>query len=71
MFSLALSRLGCRAEDCLFIDNSVNNLNKAAELGIKTILFNRDNVTYEGVTVNSFSELENLLKQTDQLMLEL
>ena len=71
MFSLALSRLGCRAEDCLFIDNSVNNLNKAAELGIKTILFNRDNVTYEGVTVNSFSELDNLLKQTDQLMLGL
>lgn len=58
IFALALSRLKCRAEDCVFIDNSVKNLNAAAELGIKTILFNRDGEEYEGVTVNSFSELE-------------
>ena len=62
IFALAVSRLKCRAEDCVFIDNSVNNLNAAAELGIRPILFNRDGVEYEGVTVNSFSELEDLLK---------
>ena len=61
IFALAVSRLGCRAEDCLFIDNSVSNLNAAAELGIKTVLFNRDGVEYEGVTVNRFPELEDLL----------
>jgi putative hydrolase of the HAD superfamily len=61
IFTLAASRLGCRVENCVFIDNGVNNLNAAVELGIKTILFNRDCVEYEGVTVNSFSELENLL----------
>ena len=61
IFSLAVSRLGCRAEDCLFVDNSVNNLNAAAELGIQTVLFNRDGVEYEGTTVNSFAELGELL----------
>ena len=45
----------------MFIDNNVTNLNAAARLGIKTILFNRDGDEYEGVTVNSFSELEELL----------
>ena len=62
MFALAVSRLKCRAQDCVFIDNSVNNLNAAAELGIKPILFNRDGATYEGTTVNSFSELKEFLK---------
>ena len=61
IFTLAVSRLGCRAEECLFIDNSVKNLNAAAELGIKPVLFNRDGVGYEGTTVNSFAELEDLL----------
>ena len=62
IFALALSRLKCRAEDCVFIDNSVNNLNAAAGLGIQPVLFNRDGVEYDGVTVNSFPELEDLLK---------
>ena len=62
IFALALSRLKCRAEDCVFIDNSVNNLNAAAELGIQPVLFNRDGIEYDGVTVNSFPELEDLLK---------
>ncbi len=61
IFSLAVSRLGCRAEDCLFVDNSVNNLNAAAELGIKTVLFNRDGVEYEGATVDRFAKLGELL----------
>ena len=63
IFTLAVSRLGCRAEECLFIDNSVKNLNAAAELGIRTVLFNRDGVEYEGTTVNSFAELETLLME--------
>ena len=65
MFALATARLGCKAEDCLFIDNGVKNLDAAAELGIKTILFNRDGVEYDGVTVNNFSELAVLLKDTE------
>ena len=62
IFALALSRLGCQAEDCVFIDNSVSNLQAAAGLGIQTILFNRDGEAYEGVTVDSFSELEAFLE---------
>ncbi len=61
IFEMTLSRLGCRAEDCVFIDNSVDNLNVAAEFGIKPILFNRDGVTYDGTIVNTFSELEAVL----------
>ena len=63
MFKLALLRLGCRPEECLFIDNSVNNLETAEELGIKTVLFNRDDVEYSGMIVNSFSELGELVAQ--------
>ena len=63
IFELTLSRLGCRAEDCVFIDNSVNNLQVAASLGIKPILFNRDGVTYDGTVVNNFLELESVLKR--------
>lgn len=61
IFALAVSRLGCLPEECLFIDNSVNNLNAAAELGIKTVLFNRDGVEYGGTTVNRFAELGEML----------
>ena len=61
IFALAVSRLGCRPQECLFIDNSVNNLNAAAELGIKTVLLNRDGVEYEGTTVNRFAELGEML----------
>jgi len=62
MFKLALSRLGCSPEECMFIDNSTENLKKAEEVGIKTVLFNRDGVEYRGTTVNSFSELGELVK---------
>ena len=65
IFALAVSRLGCRAEDCVFIDNSVNNLNAAAELGIRPVLFNRDGVEYEGITVNNFTELGDLLSDKE------
>ena len=65
IFALAVSRLGCRAEDCVFIDNSVKNLHAAAELGIGTILFNRDGEEYEGITINDFSELGDLLNDKE------
>lgn len=43
------------------IDNSVKNLDAAQELGIRTILFNRDNEIYSGNIVNDFSELGDML----------
>jgi len=40
---------------------SVKNLETAADLGIHTILYNRDNVDYDGIIINSFEELSNKL----------
>ncbi len=61
IYELALERIGKRPEECLFIDNSVKNLEVAAELGIQTVLFNRDGEEYCGSIVNSFGELDLML----------
>ena len=60
---LTLDRMGRAPEECLFIDNSVKNLEVAAELGIQPVLFNRDNEEYGGTIVNSFAELECILEE--------
>ena len=57
MFEYALKKLGCEPGDCIFVDNSVKNLLVAEELGIRTILFNRDGEEYDGEVVNDFVEL--------------
>ena len=62
-FKYVLDDLKCEPEKCLFIDNSIKNLNAASSFGIKTILFNRDNVEYDGVSVNNFRELTQLLEK--------
>ena len=61
IFNIALSILGVPASECIFIDNSVKNLLVAAELGIDTILFNRDNEEYDGKTVYSFKDIEKFI----------
>ena len=61
MFTYALKRLGCNSEQCIFVDNSVSNLLVAEELGIQTILFNRDGVEYDGKAVNDFEALGKML----------
>lgn len=61
IFSYTLERIGRRAEECIFVDNSVSNLQVAEQLGISTILFNRDKEEYNGKIVNDFIELETLL----------
>ena len=62
IFSYTLERIQCPPEDCIFVDNSVKNLNTAQALGIKTVLFNRDKEAYSGDIINNFRELDNLLK---------
>lgn len=57
LFLYTLDRLKCEPADCIFVDNSVNNLMAAEELGIHTILFNRDGESYDGIVVNDFLEL--------------
>ena len=39
IYELTLDRIGRKPEECLFIDDSVANIQQAAELGIKTVLF--------------------------------
>ena len=62
IYELALERIGKSVSECLFIDNSVKNLEVANELGIESILFNRDNEVYTETVVYSFEELSELLK---------
>ena len=64
IFTYTLKHLQVRPEECLFIDNSVKNLNMAESLNIGTVLFNRDNETYPGNTVNNFLELDQLLQNS-------
>ena len=56
-----LDVLGVSAAECIFIDNSVENLDAAEALGITPVLFNRDREEYTGTTVNTFEELSVLL----------
>ena len=65
IYELTLKRIGKRPEECLFIDNSVKNLEVAEELGIRSILFNRDNEEYGGTIVNSFAELAEVLGEVE------
>lgn len=62
IFRLTVESLGCEPGDCIFVDNSVKNLLAACEVGMQTVLFNRDGEEYEGDVVNSFLELGELLK---------
>ena len=63
IFECAFERLQCKPEDCIFVDNSVKNLRVAEELGMETILFNRDGEEYEGNVVNDFVELEAMIQK--------
>ena len=61
IYKIILQRLGVSANHCIFIDNSVNNLRTASDLGMDVILFNRDNEEFDGKTVYSFEELSSML----------
>ena len=61
IYEFALERLRIPANNCIFIDNSIENLKTASKFGIDTILFNRDNEVYDGKTVYSFDELSKIL----------
>ncbi|MBQ7775250.1 MAG: HAD-IA family hydrolase [Lachnospiraceae bacterium] len=66
IFVYTLNRLGCEGKDCIFVDNSVSNLRAAEKLGIRTVLFNRDNEEFDGTIVNSFEELSAVLEGSEK-----
>lgn len=65
IFAYTIEHLQCDPQECIFVDNSVQNLNAAQRAGIHTVLFNRDNEIYSGNIVNNFQELDSLLNLHD------
>ena len=63
IYELTLEKLGRRPEECIYVDNSTENLGSAESLGIYPILFNRDGERYSGDIVNNFAELTELLEK--------
>lgn len=66
IFVHTLAHLQCDPQKCIFVDNSVRNLNAAQSVGIQTVLFNRDHEIYSGNIVNSFPELNRFLKDYER-----
>ena len=59
IFLLTTTKLGVNAEDCIYVDDRTGNLKAAKKVGMKPILLNSRNETFDGVAVNSFEELAN------------
>lgn len=61
IYDLTLEAIKRSPYECMFVDNNVQNLVAAEEVGISPILFNRENEHYYGMTVYSFDELLNII----------
>ncbi len=61
IYNITLKQIQAKANECLFIDDNINNILSAQKLGINTILFNRYNEQYVGEKVDSFEELDEAL----------
>lgn len=61
IFQLTIEQLGCKAEDCLYVDDREGNLETARKVGMKEVLFNSRNVQCEGNAVTDFIQLTNML----------
>jgi len=62
IYEFTLERIGKKPEECLFIDNTAQNLLVAQELGIVPIMFDRDKEEYAGTKVNTFEELAKVIE---------
>ena len=61
IFQLTIEQLGCKAEDCLYVDDRKGNLEAANKIGMNVVLFNSRNIQYEGTSVSDFASLSNIL----------
>ncbi len=61
IFQFTIEQLGCKAEDCLYVDDREGNLETASKIGMKVVLLNSRNVQYEGDAITDFDQLINLL----------
>ena len=58
IFLLACEKLNVKPEECLFIDDSLENIEAAKNLGMKTIWWNKEN--HRDDTLKEFTKLINL-----------
>ena len=61
IYGIALDTLEARPDECLFVDDYPERVDAARELGICSVLFNREGHDYNGLRVESFGQLEQLL----------
>ncbi len=64
IYDVFLERMNARADECIFIDNSLKNLEPASDLGMTTIYFRRSKSNYDfnpDFIVSNFIELRDLL----------
>jgi len=61
IFYNTIKKLGCRADECIYVDDREGNLYAASEIGMKSIMFNSRNSDYVGNVVVGFKELELML----------
>ncbi len=61
IFRLTIEKLGCRAEDCIYVDDREKYLKAAGVVGMNPVLFNSRHIQYDGTIVNNFAELAEML----------
>jgi len=61
IYERALDMMGVLPSECVFVDDSPERVAAAAKLGIESILFDRNDVRYEGLKAGSFGELTGIL----------
>ena len=59
IFQITIKRLGCNANDCIYVDDRESNLEVADRLGMNTVLFKSGKVQYARKSVKDFTELAN------------
>jgi len=58
-YRFALDRLDAKPHECIFIDDYPSRVDTASELGIISILFDRDEHDYSGLRIKSFKQREH------------
>jgi haloacid dehalogenase superfamily, subfamily IA, variant 3 with third motif having DD or ED/haloacid dehalogenase superfamily, subfamily IA, variant 1 with third motif having Dx(3-4)D or Dx(3-4)E len=61
IFLHTIEQLGCKAADCLYIDDREGNLDAAGKIGMHTVLFQNGDTPQQGISVTGFIQLTNIL----------